>query len=767
MKAPPQPLALVVDADEKFVIGATAVLRERGFSVRAAETGGAARRIARSEDFSVAVVSSVLPDDDGSSLCRELRAVRPESAIIVVSDQAELLAPGDRGSLVADDIFVRTNDLSELGWRAQARADAMRTLVDLRQREHFLRAVVRLADAISPHQDLPAVTSSLAPALLGMPGVEGARIELSPDAPGDPVLVVLEAGSLSGIANRQAESIPLRGGASGRLVLATNNDARLDGELKGMLGTLVGAAVTAARQFAALKERQLRLERGYVDRHRKLSRVGARLERLSDARDSFLALLSHDLRSPLAVVLGQVQLLEEGLIGAPQIPKVAATVRRQSERMVQMVEGLLDRYRRDSAVGAVPESGDASRITADMVENLRPLAAARRQTIALTTPADAPIDADIASIREVLANLMENAVRHSPEGATVRVDVVAAEGKVQITIRDQGSGFGGRPAEGGSGLGLGLRASARIVADAGGQLRTANIPGGGGLAVVTLPLALPRAAASAIEVYSSDDAFAEQLRGLLAKHWECVVFDSIGGALDRMRRNPPAVVLLDSAISDDVVAFVRRVKSDAEMAAVPVLAFGGESGDLYDAGALAVLRREIDGPRVVANVRRALHLLGEAAGQDPRLPPDVLTGLPTAAALTARLDTALTHARTSGTALPVVILRLDDLREINRQHGWLVGDQLLLWITGRLQERVRADEIAARVDAETFALAVPGRSLDEAQGLAAELVESIARARPRLGVARVDVRVSAQALDLATLALGDRTLDGGARGGGG
>jgi diguanylate cyclase (GGDEF)-like protein len=313
---------------------------------------------------------------------------------------------------------------------------------------------------------------------------------------------------------------------------------------------------------------------------------------------------------------------------------------------------------------------------------------------------------------------------------------------------------------------LGLRAAARIVADAGGQLRTSSIPGGGGVAIVSLPLAIPRAAASAIEIYSGDEAFAEQLRGLLAKHWECVVYPSLAGAVDRMRRSPPAVVLLDNRVSDDVVATVRRMKADAELMAVPVLVFAEESGDFYDAGALAVLRLPLDSPRVVANVRRALHLISAAAGQDSRSPPDILTGLPSAGSLSSRLDRELTGARASQTPLPVVMVRINELREINRQHGWLVGDQLILWIAGKLRERVRVDEVVARVDAETFAIALPGRSVGEAQALAAELVDSIARARPRLGVARVDVRVSAQALDLATLAPGDRTLDGSALGGG-
>ncbi len=764
------PHALIVDDDALFVTVAADLLRSRGITVRTATTGEEARRVARQgggeRRIDLFLVDMMLPDDDGTMLCRDLRSLVPEAAIILVTAHPEGLSLVERGQLFADDFFVKTSELGELVWRVRARAEAARSLADSRQREHVLRGVVRLAEFVSPYNDLPTLTASLAPALLTLPGVGAVRLELANDAPGEPPLTVLEAGKvalLSGGAG--VVDVPLRGGTVGRLLLATAPETVIDGEVRDTLGSLLGAAVASARRFQALKDRQLRLERGYVDRHRKLRRVGARLERLSEARDSFLALLSHDLRSPLAVVLGQAQLLEEGLIAPGQHGKLAATVRRQGERMVQMVEDLLDRYRRDDAVRSVSESGDALRMATEMVEHFRPLALARRQSLVVHGEGEAPIEVDMGATREVVANLLENAIRHGPEGTEVRVEVGCYDGQVLLAIHDQGPGFSSRKEEGGSGAKIGLRAAARIVAEAGGSLRTALASEGGAVVTVTFPLALARVATTAVELYAPAGPASDALLERLSRHWEVRMTTDLGGALERMRRNPPAVLVLDDTVSTTVSAWVRQAKTDLELASVPIVVVTDNPREMHDAGVLATVARPVEPQRLVAHVRRALSLVEQAAGAPHAEPVDVLTGLQGGRALVASLDDEVAQARAAARPLPVMLVRVDGLREVNRQHGWLVGDQLLLWLSDFLRGRAGSPTRLARVDAESFALALPALDMDAAATAAADFRDTIARARPRLGVARVDVRVSTLALDLSTLALGDQTLVGAVQGG--
>lgn len=764
------PHALIVDDDALFVSVVADLLRAHGLTVRTATTGEEARRVARGgvneRRVDVFLVDMMLPDDDGTLLCRDFRALVPEAAIVLVTAHPEGLSLVERGQLFADDFFVKSNEVGELAWRVRARAEAARSLADSRQREHVLRGVVRLAAFVSPYNDLPTLTASLAPALLTLPGVVAARLEVSNDVPGEAPLTILEAGAVPQLGNgSNCVDVPLRGGTAGRLQLALARPGGLDGEVRDTLGALIGAAVSAARQFQALKDRQLRLERGYVDRHRKLRRVGARLERLSEARDSFLALLSHDLRSPLAVVLGQAQLLEEGLVAPGQTVRLAATVRRQGERMVQMVEDLLDRYRRDDAVRLEAESGDALRLAREMVEHFRPLAGARRQALVVEGEGEAPIEVDMGATREVLANLLENAIRHGPEGSTVRVAVRVEAGSVHLGIHDEGPGFSSRREPGESGAKIGLQAAARIVAEAGGTLRT-SVDGGSGAAVtVSFPVVVHRVAASTVELYAAPGALGDEVIEAMSRHWELRTSESVDGALDRMRRSPPAVVVLDDQVSPNAMAWVRQVKADLELAAIPLLVVTDAAREMYDAGALATLPRPVDAARLVAHVRRALSLAATTSGIGDQEPPDVLTGLQAGRSLLARVEPGVVQAREAGHAFPVLVVRVDELREVNRQHGWLVGDQLLLWLSDRLRERASSPTLLARVDVQTFALCLPGHDMAAATASANELRDAIARARPRLGVARVDVRVSAMALDLATLALGDQTLVGAVSGG--
>lgn len=746
---PSSPTVLLVLQDAAYAEAARPGLEVNGFAMERCESAEAARQRIKSGGVAALVVEETLVDDDGLEFAAEVRIANPTLAVILLA--AEPTSRRDPLADGVDDVITRGAPPGELGWRLRLRMAELRRIGGARRRERFLRGVVRLADLVSPYNDVPGLAAAITPGLLGLPGVTGVRVELVAETIGDQPVVVIDAGRVADEAACHV-TVPLRG-VEGSIELVVEPAMEFDEDVRDALGVLVGSALSGARQFGALKDRQLRLERGYVDRHRRLSRVSSRLERLSDARDSFLALLSHDLRSPLAVILGQVELLEEGLVPQAQVPKSAGTLRRQAERMVQMVEDLLDRYRREDAARPLPEGGDAVRVVADMVEAARPLALARRIELTTSGPASAPIEADPAAVREVIENLLENAVRHAPEGSTVSVQVAVSDRTVSMEVRDSGPGFGGQGHGSGSGLAIGLRASVRIAAEAGGSLRHAPAPGGGALVTLSLPLAAAQLASAALEVYAPAESGSDAVYALLAQTWEAPRFEDIAGALDRMRRLPPAAVVLDDEVHPEALAFLRRMKNDAQLAAIPVIAVAEDVSAFYDAGALAALRRPLHAPLLLGHIRRALRLVGDAP-LPGGAPPDVLTGLPAAATLTARLDGALEAARAAGSALPVVVVRIEELKQINRTHGWLIGDQLLLWVAARLAERTRSDQLLARVDADSFAIACPASSLPEAQTFAAELRDALSRSRPRLGLARVEVRVTSHAFDLTTLALG-------------
>jgi signal transduction histidine kinase len=108
---------------------------------------------------------------------------------------------------------------------------------------------------------------------------------------------------------------------------------------------------------------------------------------------------------------------------------------------------------------------------------------------------------DASRLEQILVNLLGNAIRHAPEDSEVRVSVAAADGKIVLTVEDQGAGIGPddverifdiyvtKAAEEGHGVGLGLPLSRRLARLLGGELKAVSRAGGGGCFVLELPAA--------------------------------------------------------------------------------------------------------------------------------------------------------------------------------------------------------------------------------------------------------------------------------------
>ncbi len=763
------PRILVVDDDPLFTTIVCDFLRDRGLAVTSALDAASAYEVAARCDVAVALVDMYLGPDDGLAVCRALRESTPDASVLLMTARPEGFALSDAFGPVADDFFVKGNDLEELGRRVAARLEQHMNLRSVRQRERMLGQVVTLARAISPYHDLAALLPAMQPLLVGLPGVTGVRLELSPKE-GAATFTVLEVGeaipmddstelrSVAMVGDDRVEVLPLGHGPMGRLLLRMNGAAAIDPDVLDTLSGIVASAISAARLFETLKERQARLERGYVERHRQLARLTARLERLSDARDSFLALLSHDLRSPISVVLGHCQLIEEGLVTTTQLPKAIATIQRQTERMSRMVEDLLDRYRHGESTTAPRESGDIARVAREMAATFEPVAARRKQILALDVVDVAPVDANMGEIREVFANLLENALRHSPEKSTITLSVTAGSEMIEVAVRDEGPGFGAAAEMGGSGLGLGLKACARIVAEAGGTLRAASLPGGGAQATFTLPLALPRTTRAAVWILCGDVDRIEQLTEVVGRHWETVTGTEGDDAVTRMRAGVPSVLVLDSSVRGvgDALELLKTMKKDPDLAAVPVIMLAPAGAPAWierahTLGALTVLPRPLDVEMLLGHIRRAVRLVAAAMAGVAGRAPDTLTGLETAMYVGARLPELVEECRLAGRPLPAVHVDIVDLKHINRAYGWVVGDQLLLWVAGVVRDRARPGDLVGRVEDDAFLLVMPGRTSDEAEAIAVEIEDAIGQAKPRLGVSRVSVQVTARAVDVTTL----------------
>lgn len=227
-----------------------------------------------------------------------------------------------------------------------------------------------------------------------------------------------------------------------------------------------------------------------------------RLRRFTLARERFIATVSHELRTPLALLLAYSETV--GMERpAPESRRRAATViTRETRRMIHMVENALAFSRGQSSTATLdPRPTDLAGAVADVVVDFQPLADERDARVVLVGGSPVPVRVDGPALRQILNNLLDNAVRHGPEGQEVTVSVESRDGWGVIRVSDEGPGLppgqGGRLWEpfvqmhgespsGGTGLGLSIVRHLAELHD--GEVSAGNGPDGGAVFTVRIPL---------------------------------------------------------------------------------------------------------------------------------------------------------------------------------------------------------------------------------------------------------------------------------------
>ncbi len=169
----------------------------------------------------------------------------------------------------------------------------------------------------------------------------------------------------------------------------------------------------------------------------------ARLRAARQMQTDFVANVSHELRTPLTAVKGTVETLRDGAVDDPEVrDRFLETVEAETDRLIRLVNDLLILSRADSeALNLQREPLDLAALARSTVRKLTPQAEARRVSPGRGRRPGAPLAlADADRIEQVLVNLLDNAIKYSPPGGTVRVRVAGGfDGTVEVRVRTRAS----------------------------------------------------------------------------------------------------------------------------------------------------------------------------------------------------------------------------------------------------------------------------------------------------------------------------------------
>jgi heavy metal sensor kinase len=231
----------------------------------------------------------------------------------------------------------------------------------------------------------------------------------------------------------------------------------------------------------------------------------ARLERSFAEIRRFTADASHELRTPISVIRTEAEVAMQEPPGPEEYRSIAANILEECERLTRLTDQLLTLSREDTGVTPLEsERLDFAELVAHVADMMRPLTDAKQQTLKLNSAESLPVVGDAARLRQVVYNLLDNAIKYTPEAGRIGVEVREQGDLVALVVRDNGIGIAPEHLphvrerfyrvdqarsrdEGGTGLGLSIVDS--IVAAHGGQVEIISRAGEGTTCTVLLPRA--------------------------------------------------------------------------------------------------------------------------------------------------------------------------------------------------------------------------------------------------------------------------------------
>jgi len=268
-------------------------------------------------------------------------------------------------------------------------------------------------------------------------------------------------------------------------------------------GFRVTAVIRDIRERKQAQDRLRELERTYT---RELEARNREVEQANQLKSEFLASMSHELRTPLHTIIGFTELLTEELEGPlnPKQQRFMDHIHTDSLHLLSLINDILDISKIESGrIQLRRETFDFTGVLEETLSSVRPQAAVKSIAIEASISIPAAIFADRLRVKQILFNLLSNALKFTPAGGEIRIEGALRDGFVEISVSDTGIGIPkeqhqavfdkfyqvGATTKGvREGTGLGLAITKALVEEHGGRIRLESQPGKGSRFTFTIAL---------------------------------------------------------------------------------------------------------------------------------------------------------------------------------------------------------------------------------------------------------------------------------------
>ncbi|MET0647473.1 MAG: ATP-binding protein [Pyrinomonadaceae bacterium] len=256
------------------------------------------------------------------------------------------------------------------------------------------------------------------------------------------------------------------------------------------------------------REQMERLNTRLEESNRELNQANAQLREVSAMKEEFLALTTHDLRSPLTVISGVINFFTSGRLGdmTAEQKNMVAMMERNTQNLIELVNDLLDASKLESGTMRLDFSTiELLGLVNELCQQMQPLASEKEIALEVDVPEGLPtLRADRAKLRRVLVNLVSNAVKFTPRGGRVSLSAAPEDGAVRVSVADTGVGIPeedlrdifdkyaqarSRATRSEKGTGLGLYITRQLVELHGGRIEVSSEVGRGSTFSFTIPVA--------------------------------------------------------------------------------------------------------------------------------------------------------------------------------------------------------------------------------------------------------------------------------------